>query len=138
MIREFKEFVSRGNLVDLAVGFIMGVAFTGVVTAFTDVVLGTIGYLVGGDVSFDRFGVPRGDQIVIPYGRFLTALVNLLLVALVLFFVVRAYNRFLRRNEETPTTRPCPFCKTPIAKDATRCAACTSPLVPEGAKPATG
>jgi large conductance mechanosensitive channel len=85
MLKEFKEFVSRGNLVDLAVAFIMGVAFTAVVTAFTDVVLGTVSFALGGEVSFDRLGVHRDGELVIPYGAFLTALVNLLLVALALF-----------------------------------------------------
>lgn len=130
MLKEFKEFVARGNLIDLAVAFIMGVAFTSVVTAFTDVILGAISYVVGGEVSFDRFGVHRDGEIVIPYGAFLTALVNLLLVALALFFVVKAYNRFVRRNEETRATRPCPFCTTTISRDATRCPACTSEVEP--------
>ncbi|HEU4527101.1 MAG TPA: large conductance mechanosensitive channel protein MscL [Actinomycetota bacterium] len=130
MLKEFKEFVARGNLIDLAVAFIMGLAFTSVVTAFTDVILGAISYVVGGEVSFDRFGVHRDGEIVIPYGAFLTALVNLLLVALALFFVVKAYNRFARRNEETRATRPCPFCTTTISRDATRCPACTSEVEP--------
>ncbi len=130
MLKEFKEFVARGNLIDLAVAFIMGVAFTAVVTSFTDVILGAISYVVGGEVSFDRFGVHRDGEIVIPYGAFLTALVNLLLVALALFFVVKAYNRFVRRNEETRATRPCPFCTTTISRDATRCPACTSEVEP--------
>lgn len=130
MLKEFKEFVARGNLIDLAVAFIMGVAFTSVVTAFTDVILGAISYVAGGEVSFDRFGVHRDGEIVIPYGAFLTALVNLLLVALALFFVVKAYNRFARRNEETRATRPCPFCTTTISRDATRCPACTSEVEP--------
>jgi large conductance mechanosensitive channel len=130
MLKEFKEFVSRGNLVDLAVAFIMGVAFTAVVTAFTDVVLGTVSFALGGEVSFDRLGVHRDGELVIPYGAFLTALVNLLLVALALFFIVKAYNRFARRKEETPATRLCPFCTTTVSRDATRCPACTSPLEP--------
>lgn len=130
MLKEFKEFVARGNLIDLAVAFIMGVAFTSVVTTFTDVILGAISYVVGGEVTFDRFGVHRDGEIVIPYGAFLTALVNLLLVALALFFVVKAYNRFARRNEETRATRPCPFCTTTISRDATRCPACTSEVEP--------
>lgn len=130
MLKEFKEFVARGNLVDLAVAFIMGVAFTAAVTSFTDVILGAISYVVGGEVSFDRFGVHRDGEIVIPYGAFLTALVNLLLVALALFFVVKAYNRFARRNEETRATRPCPFCTTTISRDAKRCPACTSEVEP--------
>jgi large conductance mechanosensitive channel len=126
VIREFKEFISRGNLVELAVAFIMGVAFTGVVTAFSDTVLGAVSFLFGGDVSFDRLGVERNGEIVIPYGTLLTALLDLVLVAIALFLMVKAYNRFLRRREETPSTRPCPFCTTSIPKSAMRCPACTS------------
>lgn len=127
MLKEFREFIVRGNLVELAIAFIMGVAFAGVVTAFTDVILGAVSYVAGGDVSFDRFGVHRDGRIVIPYGAFLTAVLNLVLIAAGLFFLVKSYNRF-RRPQETPSTRPCPFCRTDIAKDATRCPNCTSQL----------
>jgi large conductance mechanosensitive channel len=99
MLREFKEFVAKGNLVTLAVAFILGLAFAAVVTAFTDVVLGVVSYIFGGDVSFDQLGVHRGTAIVIPYGRFLTALLNFLIVAFILFLVVKAYNRFQRKQE---------------------------------------
>ena len=102
MIKEFREFITKGNLVTIAVAFILGVAFSSVVTSFTDVVLGFVSYVFGGDVSFDRLGVHRGRDIVIPYGAFLTALVNFLLVAVVLFFLVRAYNRFQAREEAAP------------------------------------
>ena len=103
MLKEFKEFISRGNLVDLAVAFVLGVAFSGVVTAFTNMTLGAISYVAGGDVSFDGLGVHRGAEIVIPYGAFLTAAVNFLLVALVLFLVVKAYNRFRETKQAGPT-----------------------------------
>jgi large conductance mechanosensitive channel len=103
VIKEFKEFISRGNLVDLAIAFVLGVAFAAVVTTFTDMVLGTISYIVGGDVSFDEFGVHRGSEVVIPYGAFLTAAVNFVLVAFVLFLVVKAYNRFRESKEGGPT-----------------------------------
>lgn len=126
MLKEFREFIARGNLVELAVAFIMGVAFSGAVTAFTKVVLGTLSYVAGGDVSFDRFGVHRGRRIVIPYGTFLSAVVDLVVIALVLFFLVKAYNRFRRQPRETPSLRPCPYCRTDIAKDASRCPSCTS------------
>lgn len=117
---------------ELAVAFIIGVAFASVVTAFTDVVLGAIAWVFGGEVSFDRLGVHRGTSpdIVIPYGAFLTAVVNFLLIAVVLFLFVRSYNRYRRRQEETPSTRPCPFCTTDVAKEASRCPACTSNLEP--------
>lgn len=128
MLKEFREFVTRGNLVELAVAFILGVAFTTVVTAFTDVVLGAISFVAGGDVSFDGIGVHRGEELVIPLGAFLTALVDLVLVGLALFFVVKTHNRFRRTPEVNTATRPCPFCRTDIAKEATRCPSCTSQL----------
>lgn len=126
MIKEFKEFIAKGNLVDLAAAFIIGVAFATVVTSFTDVVLGTLSYLFGGDVSFDRLGVKRGKDIVIPYGAFLTSLVNFAIVAFVLFLVVKAYNRL--RKAPDATTKTCSFCRTEISLSATRCPNCTSEL----------
>ena len=116
MPREFREFIMRGNLVELAVAFIMGLAFASVVDSFTNVVLGAISFPAGGEVTFDRLGVHRGTEIVIPYGAFLTAVVNLLIVAAALLILVKAYNRLRRRREETPTTRPCPYCRLDIAR----------------------
>ncbi len=103
MIKEFKEFIARGNLVDLAIAFVLGVAFTAVVTSFTDVVLGAIGFVFGGDVTFDQLAVHRGKEAVIPYGAFLTAVINFVIVAFVLFLVVKAYNRFRDTKEAGPT-----------------------------------
>jgi|tagenome__1003787_1003787.scaffolds.fasta_scaffold20170183_2 large conductance mechanosensitive channel len=126
MLKEFKAFVMRGNLVEIAVAFIMGLAFAAVVTAFTDVVMGTISYVAGGDVSFDELGVHRGRDLVIPLGAFVTALVNFLIVAFVLFLVVKAYNR--TRPDQPTTTKACPFCASAINITATRCPNCTSEL----------
>ena len=133
MLREFREFVTRSNIVELAVAFVMGVAFAAVATAFTDVLLGTLSYVAGGDVSFDQIGVRRDGEIVIPYGALLTGLLNFLLVAIAMFFVIKVYNAFQRTHQETPTMRPCPYCRVDIARDATRCPNCTSDL--EGARP---
>jgi large conductance mechanosensitive channel len=100
MIKEFKEFIARGSLVDLAIAFIMGLAFAGVVTAFTNIVLGTIAYLVGSTYSFDQIGVHNdAGQLVIPIGAFLTALLNFIIIAFVLFLIVKAYNRFMKKEE---------------------------------------
>ena len=126
MLQEFKAFVMRGNLVEIAVAFIMGLAFAAVVTAFTDVVLGTIAYLVGSDVSFDEIGVHRDGELVIPIGAFLTAVVTFLIVAWVLFLVVKAYNR--TRPDTPPSTKACPFCASEISITATKCPNCTSDL----------
>ena len=103
MLKEFREFISKGNLVTIAVAFIIGVAFAAVVTAFTDVVLGFVSYVFGGEVSFDDLGVRRNGVIVIPYGAFLTALVDFLIVAFILFLVVKAYNRLQREEEAAPS-----------------------------------
>ena len=126
MIKEFKEFITRGSLIDLAVAFIVGVAFATVVTSFTDVVLGAVSFVFGGEVSFDRLGVKRGGEIVIPYGAFLTALVNFVIVGFILFLVVKAYNTM--RKAPDATTKTCSFCRTEIPLSATRCPNCTSEL----------
>jgi large conductance mechanosensitive channel len=102
VLKEFREFISKGNLITIAVAFILGVAFAAVVTAFTNVVLGFVSYVFGGDVSFDALGVHRNGSIVIPYGKFLTEVVNFVIVAFILFLVVKAYNRFQRKEEEAP------------------------------------
>ena len=125
MVKEFKEFIARGNLVDLAVAFILGIAFATVVTSFTDVVLGAVSYVFGGDVSFDQL-VERDGVVVIPYGAFLTAVLNFVIVAFILFLVVKAYNRM--RDAPDAVTKPCPFCATDIPLTATRCPNCTSEL----------
>jgi large conductance mechanosensitive channel len=126
MIKEFKAFVLRGNLIELAVAFILGMAFATVVTAFTNLILGAISYVAGGDVSFDQIGVREGDEIVIPVGAFLTALVSFLIVAFVLFLIVKAYNR--TRPPTPVTTKACPFCASEINLVATRCPMCTAEL----------
>jgi large conductance mechanosensitive channel len=125
MIKEFKEFIAKGNLVEIAVGLIMALAFAAVVTAFTNVVLSFVGAIFGGDVSFDQLvWIVNGTPI--PYGAFLTALVNFVIVAWILFMIMKAYNRMKRQPDAT--TKPCPFCMTDVALGATRCPACTSEL----------
>jgi large conductance mechanosensitive channel len=100
MIKEFKEFVTKGNLIEIAVAFIMGLAFAAVVTAFTGVVLDTIGYILGSDVDFSLVGVHNdAGVLVIHIGVFITALVNFLIIAFVLFLVIKAYNRFKKKEE---------------------------------------
>jgi large conductance mechanosensitive channel len=126
MLKEFKAFVLRGNLVELAVAFILGVAFAAVVSSFADVILGAIAYAAGGDVSFDQIGVHKGENLVIPIGAFLTAILSFVIVAFALFLIVKAYNR--TRPETPTTTKACPFCASEINITATRCPNCTSEL----------
>ena len=132
MIREFKAFALRGNLLELAVAFVLGIAFAAVVEALVDaVIMQFIAAVVGRPDFSSLSAVLNGTPI--RYGVFLTALVNFLLIALVLFFIVRAANRALHPRgapAEPPKTRECPYCFTPIALDATRCSACTSRVEP--------
>lgn len=113
MIQEFREFINRGSMVELAVGFVLGVAFQGVVSTITDRVLLPLVAMLFGEPNFDALltfgdvdpetGVPAGSV-----GAVLTSLTNLLLVALALFVVVRAYNRMQRRAAEEPEEVPAP------------------------------
>jgi large conductance mechanosensitive channel len=127
-LKDFRDFVLRGNLVDLAVAFILGLAFAGVVGRFTDLVTNIIA--IPGDEGgpgFEswRFTVGGG---VFRYGAFLNAVLNFLIVAAILFFfVVRPVNVLIaRRKTDDPTTRDCPECLSEIPVAARRCSFCTS------------
>jgi large conductance mechanosensitive channel len=132
VLKEFKAFVMRGNLLELAVAFIMGLAFAAVVTAFTNGIIGGIIAAILGSPSLGSMGITiNGGFIAI--GAFLQAVINFLLVAWVLFLIIKVFNRMHRKEEAAATTRPCPYCKTEIALDATRCPNCTSELAAAGA-----
>lgn len=134
LMNEFKQFALRGNVMNLAVGVMVGAAFQDIITSLTENILSpVIGLFI--QQNFDSlewhlFGVTIG------YGAFITSVVNFLILALVVFFLVRAMNR-LFANKEAAVKEPdryCPFCKTTIHKEATRCPNCTSvlkePLLP--------
>ncbi|HEV8564190.1 MAG TPA: large conductance mechanosensitive channel protein MscL [Actinomycetota bacterium] len=127
VLKEFKAFVMRGNLLELAVAFVMGVAFAGVVSAFTDGIIGGIIAAIVGEPSFGSIGVTINDGFI-AIGSFLQAMLNFVIVAWVLFLIIRAFNRLRPKEEPAATTHPCPFCKTDIALDASRCPNCTSQL----------
>jgi large conductance mechanosensitive channel len=127
VLREFRDFVTRGNLIELAVAFILGIAFAAVVGAFSNVILSLIGATFGADLEFDHLTFQIGTT-PIPYGAFLTALVNFLIIAFALFLIVKAYNRF--RDKPDPSTRGCPECTIQIPNSAKRCPNCTSAVTP--------
>ena len=131
MLAEFKKFVMRGNLLELAVAFILGVAFATVVTAFTNIILSFIAAIFGANVRFDHLTLTLNDT-PIPYGAFLTAVVSFLIVAWVLFVLVQAYNRVNAPTEEPQNTKSCEYCQTEIPINAVRCPNCTSQLVTAG------
>jgi large conductance mechanosensitive channel len=149
MLKEFKEFAMRGNVVDLAIGVIIGAAFGKIVDSLVnDIIMPPIG-LVLGNVNFaDLFVSLKGQAFpslaaakeagapVIAYGNFINTIINFLIVAFVIFLLVRAINRMQREPKaatKEPTTKECPYCKTSIPLHATRCPNCTSVL--DGSSP---
>src|SRR5262245_15024435 len=100
-IREFKEFVTRGNVIDLAVGIVIGIAFTAVVNSFVDDILAAIVGAIVGEPNFNDLTLEVGDG-VIRYGAFLTAVVNFVIIAFALFLVVKAFNTLRREEEPEP------------------------------------
>jgi large conductance mechanosensitive channel len=136
MFKEFKDFVARGNVIDLAVGVIIGVAFGKIVTSLVDgIIMPPIG-LVLGKVDFASLFVvlnhSKGDPIsladaktkgipVIAYGQFFNDLINFVIIAFVIFLLIRFVNKVRRKD---PSMKDCPQCMTAIPLAATRCAAC--------------
>ena len=133
-IHEFEQFISRGNVMDMAVGVIIGGAFSSIITSLVEDILSPILGLFGG-LNFDELSLNIMGDVTLKYGKFLTAVINFLIMALVIFSLVKMMNALTSRmsHKETeapkaPTTKVCPFCKSEIPIDATRCAHCTSEL----------
>ena len=132
--KEFKEFISRGNVVDMAVGMIIGAAFTAIIKSLVDDIFNPLLGLVLGKVNLTELKVQLGNtDAYLTYGNFINAVIVFLLTAFALFFVVKFINGMRnigkKKVEEAPaepTTKICPFCKSEIAIDATKCAHCTS------------
>lgn len=142
MLKEFKEFAMRGNVIDLAIGVIIGGAFGKIVSSFVaDVIMPLIGLLLGG-VDFSNLFVNLGAEKyatlaaaqeagapTLNYGIFINAIVDFLIVAFVIFLVVKGINKMQKPAPATaPTTKKCPYCFTEIAIEAKRCPNCTSQL----------
>ncbi len=132
--KEFKEFISKGNVMDMAVGIIIGGAFTAIVTSLVEDIISPILGLFGG-LNFSEMSVTLLGDVTLNYGSFLTAIINFLIMALVIFALIKALNSASKRMKKTeeelpaePTTKVCPFCKSEIAIDAVRCPHCTSVL----------
>ncbi len=142
MLKEFKEFAMRGNVIDLAVGVIIGGAFGKIISSFVaDVIMPLIGLLLG-KVNFSNLYVNLGPQKyatlaaaqeagapTLNYGLFLNAVIDFLIVAFVIFLAVKGINKLQKpAPEAAPTTKKCPFCFTEIPIEANRCPNCTSQL----------
>jgi large conductance mechanosensitive channel len=148
MLKEFKEFALKGNVIDMAVGIIIGAAFGTIITSLVnDVIMPPIGLVLGGVDFANLFillkaGDPAGPYaaladaqaagaVTINYGVFINVIISFLIVAFVMFLLIRSVNR-LKKEEEAPpaepTTKECPHCLSEIPIKATRCAFCTSEL----------
>ncbi len=148
MFKEFKEFAMRGNVMDMAVGIVIGAAFGTIVTSLVnDVIMPPIGLLLGNVDFANIFAVLKEGKTVGPYasvaaakaagavtinvGVFINTIINFLIVAFAIFLVIRSINRLKRKQEAlaaAPTTKECSFCFTAIPIKATRCPNCTSEL----------
>jgi large conductance mechanosensitive channel len=137
ILKEFKTFALRGNLIDMAVGIIIGGAFGKIVTSLVnDVIMPPIGMLLGGmNFSDLMFKLGAGDKAAaLKYGNFMQTVVDFLIVAFAIFMLIKAVNKAvaLMKQEEVPTTQECPRCCSSIAIKATRCPHCTSELETAG------
>ena len=154
LISEFKEFVMRGNVMDLAVGVIIGGAFGSIVSSIVDDILMPLITMITGGINFDNWFLPldgntyatlaaakEAGASTLNYGVFITKVINFLIVALCIFMMIKAFNKaasIAKKEEEAapeaPTTKTCPFCKNEIPIEAVRCGFCTSVVDPAGEK----
>ena len=143
---EFKKFALKGNVMDMAIGVIIGGAFSAIVTALTTSFINPLINSIGGAEVAGSIKLPWVDytgldseaaaELSLNYGAFITAVINFIIIAFILFLMLKAMNKFLsigKKKEEpkAPTTKVCPFCKSEIDIEATRCPHCTSELPEE-------
>jgi large conductance mechanosensitive channel len=145
MLKDFKEFAMRGNVMDMAVGIIIGGAFATIITSFvSDVLMPPIGLLLGGVTFSDLFlalkdgkvagpyatlqAAKNAGAVTVNYGVFIDKVVSFLIVAFAVFILIRALSKMQRKPVQAPTTKSCPYCLSTIAIKATRCPNCTSQL----------
>lgn len=146
MFKEFKEFAMRGNVLDMAIGIIIGAAFGKIISSFVaDILLPPIGLLMGGADFSNYFFTIKGavqptmaaakaaGAVTINYGFFINTILDFLIVAFAIFMLIRQVNRFKKKEDAapaTPVTKECPQCLSVIPINAKRCAHCTSQLTP--------
>ena len=129
MLKEFKDFITRGNVIDMAIGIIMGSAFTAIVNSMVEDLLMPILAGITSGVNYEDLVINiAGSQIRI--GSFINAVITFLIIAFVLFLIVKSMNKLHKKKEEpiVETEKSCPYCKSKIDIEATRCPNCTSKL----------
>lgn len=144
MFKEFRDFIQRGNAMDMAIAFILGAAFTSIVSSLVnDLIMPFISLLTQG-VDFSQLFIPldgasyeslaqaqEAGAAVFAYGNFINAIIQFVIIALVIFLLVRSLNRMRKEKVEEVTTKTCNFCCSEIPLEATRCPHCTSQLAIE-------
>lgn len=137
MLKEFREFAMRGNVLDMAIGIIIGAAFGKIISSFVgDVLMPPLGMLMG-NMDFSALALTLkaaeggAPAVMLSYGKFVNTIVDFLIVAFAIFLLIRQVNRFTQKKPEpaaAPTTRDCPECLSPVPIKANRCAHCASAL----------
>lgn len=145
MLKEFKEFAMRGNVVDMAVGIIIGAAFGAIVTSLvSNVIMPPIGMVLGG-VDFSNLFIvikegataapyisladaQKAGAVTVNYGLFFNSIISFLIIAFAIFMVIRALNKLKKPEEGKPTAKDCPYCLSLVPVKATRCPNCTSQI----------
>lgn len=132
--KEFKEFVSRGNVMDMAIGIIIGGAFTTIVSSLVADIINPLLGLFGG-MNFDQYSITLLGSATLNYGKFITAVINFLIMAFVIFVIVKIMNGAsdkLSKKKDEPeapkTTKTCPYCISEVPLEATKCPHCTSDI----------
>ena len=139
MLKEFKEFALKGNMIDLAIGVIIGGAFNKIVTSLVNDIIMPILSLLIGKLDFTNLSISLNGEhydtlaaaqtagvATVNYGTFIAGIIDFLIMAFVIFILVKQLNKLHKKPEEAPKEKTCPFCKTKIDIDATRCPHCTS------------
>ncbi|MDR1713822.1 MAG: large conductance mechanosensitive channel protein MscL [Coriobacteriales bacterium] len=128
LIKEFREFIARGNVVDLAVAVVMGTAFNAIINSIVnDLVNPLLGIIIGG-IDFTSLALTVGSASF-TYGNLISAVIHFILISLVIFLLIKVINKISRKKEEAPPdTQACPYCTSDIPKAAVRCPNCTTIL----------
>ena len=113
-LKEFKEFISRGNVMDMAVGIIIGGAFTSIVSSLVEDIINPILGIFGG-MNFDRLSLTLTKEATLNYGKFLTSVINFIIMAVIVFLIMKTMNAFTekfgpKKEEKAPDTKECPYC----------------------------
>lgn len=127
MFKEFKKFIERGNVIDMAVGIVIGTAFSKIVNSIVEGLLMPIVGAVTAGIDFSKFTVTVLN-VKLSVGAVINAIISFLVIAFVMFLIVKAFNKLERKPEVKVTTKTCPFCKSEISIEAIRCPHCTSAL----------